>query len=66
MDEIYNRTNSLSLELDEIIDRRNFLLIQYTVIPVIFLDKNPQASIGLYVHWTEPVMQFSHSNHAAV
>ena len=29
MDEIYNRTNSLSLELDEIIDRRNFLLIQY-------------------------------------
>ena len=29
MDEIYNRTNSLSLELDEIIDRRNFLPDQY-------------------------------------
>ena len=37
MDEIYNRTNSLSLELDEIIDRRNFLLIQYYAFLVRFL-----------------------------
>ena len=34
MDEIYNRTNSLSLEMDEIIDRRNVLPVQYVVRPV--------------------------------